>query len=71
MRSREGNRPFNSYYEWQEYDAHQSDHTIPDYFQNNNGQLDVEKVIETINQVADTCQQFTPLVKEIQSLLKK
>ncbi|SDC17546.1 YppG-like protein [Pelagirhabdus alkalitolerans] len=64
-------KPPYSHNEWMYDEMNQPNETIPAYFQNHNGQLDVEKVIQTISQVAETAQQFTPLVKEIQSLIKK
>ncbi|SEN82651.1 YppG-like protein [Amphibacillus marinus] len=40
------------------------------YFQNNDGQFDLDKVFNTAGQVANTYQQFTPIVKGISSFIK-
>lgn len=40
------------------------------YFQNDEGQFDVDKVLNTAGQVANTYQQFSPIVKGIGSFFK-
>ncbi|WP_017473803.1 YppG family protein [Amphibacillus jilinensis] len=48
----------------------QSNKGVMGYFQNNEGQLDFDKVLNTAGQVANTYQQFTPIVKGIGSFFK-
>ncbi|GAA4074936.1 YppG family protein [Amphibacillus indicireducens] len=40
------------------------------YFQNDQGKFDVDKVLNTAGQVANTYQQFSPIVKGIGSFFK-
>lgn len=40
------------------------------YFQNDEGKFDVDKVLNTAGQVANTYQQFSPIVKGIGSFFK-
>ncbi|WP_337017121.1 YppG family protein [Oceanobacillus massiliensis] len=40
------------------------------YFQNGNGQLDFDKVISTVGQLASTYHQVSPIVKQFSSLIK-
>lgn len=39
------------------------------YFQDKNGQLDLDKMLSTMGQVANTANQFSPLVKSLSSVL--
>lgn len=39
-------------------------------FQNENGQVDLNKMISTVGQLANTVQQVTPVVKQINDLFK-
>ncbi|MFC3039308.1 YppG family protein [Virgibacillus xinjiangensis] len=40
------------------------------YFQGNKGQVDIEKMIGTVSQLANTYHQVSPIVKEFGSILK-
>ncbi|SHN31883.1 YppG family protein [Gracilibacillus kekensis] len=40
------------------------------YFQNKNGEMDLDKVFQTVNQLANTYQQVSPLVKNVGNFLK-
>jgi hypothetical protein len=40
------------------------------YFQNKNGEMDLDKVFNTVNQVANTYQQVSPLFKNFGNILK-
>lgn len=40
------------------------------YFQDKDGQVDLDKMLNTANQVANTYQQFTPIFKGISSFMK-
>jgi hypothetical protein len=40
------------------------------YFQDKDGQMDLDKMLNTASQVANTYQQFTPIVKGINSFFK-
>ncbi|WP_067837579.1 YppG family protein [Amphibacillus sediminis] len=40
------------------------------YFQDKDGQFDLDKVFNTAGQVANTYQQFTPIIKGISSFIK-
>ncbi|MDX8046319.1 YppG family protein [Gracilibacillus sp. S3-1-1] len=40
------------------------------YFQDKNGEMDLDKVFHTVNQLANTYQQVSPLVKNVGSILK-
>ncbi|WP_067730270.1 YppG family protein [Oceanobacillus damuensis] len=40
------------------------------YFYNNNGQIDFDKVLSTVGQLASTYHQVTPIVKQFSSLIK-
>ncbi|GAB3045396.1 YppG family protein [Virgibacillus ainsalahensis] len=40
------------------------------YFQNNEGQVDVDKMISTVGQLANTYHQVSPIVKQFGSLIK-
>ncbi|MBU5595410.1 YppG family protein [Amphibacillus sp. MSJ-3] len=44
--------------------------SVMGYFQNSEGQLDFDKVFNTAGQVANTYQQFSPIVKGIGSFIK-
>lgn len=41
------------------------------YFQDKNGQLDIDKMLSTMGQVANTANQFSPLVKSLSSFFVK
>lgn len=41
---------------------------LAQYFQDKNGQLDLDKMLSTMGQVANTANQFSPLVKSLSSL---
>ncbi len=41
------------------------------YFQDKNGQLDLDKMLSTMGQMANTANQFSPLVKSLGSLFMK
>ncbi|MFC0523716.1 YppG family protein [Pontibacillus salicampi] len=43
---------------------------IMQYFMDKNGQLDLDKMLNTMGQVANTANQFSPLVKGIGSFMK-
>ncbi|WP_339229866.1 YppG family protein [Oceanobacillus sp. FSL K6-2867] len=40
------------------------------YFQNGNGQLDFDKIISTVGQIASTYHQVSPIVQQFSSLIK-
>lgn len=41
------------------------------YFQNDKGELDVDKMMSTAGQVANTVQQVSPVVKQVGDLMKQ
>ncbi|WP_164671043.1 YppG family protein [Virgibacillus doumboii] len=41
------------------------------YFQDNNGEMDLDKVLTTVGQLANTFQQISPVVKDVGSMMKK
>jgi hypothetical protein len=43
---------------------------IISYFQDENGQIDIDKMLSTFGQVADTVKQVSPLVKGLGSIMK-
>ncbi|WP_430788666.1 YppG family protein [Virgibacillus flavescens] len=40
------------------------------YFQNKNGEVDFDKMMSTVGQVANTFQQISPMVKQFGSIMK-
>lgn len=48
----------------------QTDTQFIQQFLNKEGQLDIGKVLQTINQLADTVQQVAPVIKQMNDLLK-
>ncbi|GAE93544.1 hypothetical protein JCM21714_2631 [Gracilibacillus boraciitolerans JCM 21714] len=40
------------------------------YFKDKNGEMDLDKVFQTVNQLANTYQQVSPLFKNVGSILK-
>ncbi|MBP2079821.1 YppG family protein [Oceanobacillus polygoni] len=40
------------------------------YFQNGNGQLDFDKVLSTVGQIASTYHQVSPIIQQFSSLIK-
>lgn len=40
------------------------------YFQDENGQMDFDKMMSTVGQVANTVQQISPMVKQFSSIMK-
>lgn len=40
------------------------------YFQDKNGEMDFDKIFKTVNQLANTYQQVSPLVKNVGSIVK-
>lgn len=43
---------------------------IMQQFLNDNGQIDVEKMLKTIGQLADTVQQVSPVIKQVNDIIK-
>ncbi|WP_176449169.1 YppG family protein [Lentibacillus sp. CBA3610] len=41
------------------------------YFQDNNGELDLDKMLSTAGQVANTVQQISPVVKQVGNLMNQ
>ncbi|ENH96383.1 hypothetical protein J416_11085 [Gracilibacillus halophilus YIM-C55.5] len=46
-------------------------HSVMGMFQNQNGELDVDKVFQTVNQMANTYHQVNPIIKNVGSWIKK
>lgn len=40
------------------------------YFYDENGQIDIDKMLSTVGQVANTVQQVSPVIKQVSSLIK-
>lgn len=67
-------RPYN----WQQMymDSHnhqpegQGVHPILQQFQNENGQIDINKMLSTVGQLANTVQQVSPVFKQVGDLIK-
>lgn len=43
---------------------------VTGYFQNENGQLDFDKMLSTVGQLANTYHQVSPIVKQVGALIK-
>ncbi|WP_161493911.1 YppG family protein [Virgibacillus necropolis] len=43
---------------------------VLNYFQNKKGEVDFDKMLSTVGQVANTFQQITPMVKQVGSIMK-
>ncbi|MFB4168117.1 YppG family protein [Virgibacillus sp. JSM 102003] len=41
------------------------------YFQDNNGEMDLDKMLSTAGQIANTFQQVSPVVKQVGSIMKQ
>ncbi|SEQ77454.1 YppG-like protein [Virgibacillus subterraneus] len=41
------------------------------YFQDNNGEMDLDKMLSTAGQIANTFQQVSPVVKQVGSMMKQ
>ncbi|MBM7554382.1 YppG family protein [Thalassobacillus pellis] len=52
------------------YDQNSRPPGMMGYFQDQNGQLDMEKMMKTMGQLAQTANQFSPLVKGIGGFIK-
>ncbi|MYL36128.1 hypothetical protein GLW05_21455 [Pontibacillus yanchengensis] len=65
---------WNPYYSLQQQYPQQNQQATPkgimNYFQDKNGQLDLDKMLSTMGQVANTANQFSPLVKGLGSFMK-
>lgn len=66
---------WNPYYsleqQYPQYGQMQGPNGLMQYFQDKNGQVDIDKMLSTMGQVANTANQFSPLVKSLGSLFMK
>ncbi|GGJ90788.1 hypothetical protein GCM10007063_11790 [Lentibacillus kapialis] len=51
--------------------THQARQTLLYYFQDHNGELDLDKILTTAGQVADTVQQISPMIKQAGDILNR
>jgi|GEM_PF-1315482 len=59
---------------WPNYGQHhipgQASPSFLTQYQDENGQMDVEKVLSTVGQFANTVQQISPVIQQVSSLIK-
>lgn len=61
-------QPNQSNYSAQQMDAQPNN--VMGYFQNENGQMDFDKMLSTVGQIANTYHQVSPIVKQVGALIK-
>lgn len=68
--SRQPRTPRNPFFPSSPYKKNAS-HVILDYFKNNDGRWDIDKISQSIGQVNKIVKQADPLVKQMTSIVKK
>ncbi|ALX49154.1 YppG family protein [Lentibacillus amyloliquefaciens] len=58
-------------YGYEAFSQPSSNKQLKSYFQDHNGQLDLEKMLSTAGQVANTVKQISPVVKDVSQLMKQ
>lgn len=53
------------------YKPSSASNNLMQYFQNDNGEMDLDKVLTTVGKLANTFQQISPVVKDMGAMIKK